>query len=558
MRKKFIAVGSVAGIFAIALWAWAASTDVFYPKGENAQGKTVKASTLYSDVIGGSAINLTEPSVPYVKPNGSLAEAPNFTFNDTDTRLRVGNVVHGAESAGDNDSVWASDNGTTITTGNDGTLILLPDGTGAVGVHRILLAHSATQNITDPSDQINPDGGSTIVLNPNANYTLTSEPTILAPTGDPTNTFGRRITLVLPNGNTNSITIKQHGGGVASNVFNGGFDLTITEGRGLEYQWDGARWIVIGKTEFGGITQVGAIRNNYQFQAINQTFVANAAVITNTDLSAQLAAFHFSGSSNPNLLLARSFGTENAPTVVVPPTTLANLVWLGYSGNASIGFALGASIEAVATDSPTTRTIMTDIHFNTFPTPNVIVPHVVAKVKADDDSFQVMTGNMANVPDYAKVGGVIHTKTNPTTATALITDVFLFTVESGVLSNDGDYLTFEMYGTGLNVGDAPDLELTFGGQTLLTANLFDVSDASDWSVSGTIMRTGETAQTYNATAQVKNFDPSVLNYRDVGTLTVDLGVGNQLVLAINGAATNGQICIGGWVKWWRGDVPIIE
>jgi hypothetical protein len=169
-----------------------------------------------------------------------------------------------------------------------------------------------------------------------------------------------------------------------------------------------------------------------------------------------------------------------------------------------------------------------------------------------------MTGNMANVPDYAKVGGVIHTKTNPTTATALITDVFLFTVESGVLSNDGDYLTFEMYGTGLNVGDAPDLELTFGGQTLLTANLFDVSDASDWSVSGTIMRTGETAQTYNATAQVKNFDPSVLNYRDVGTLTVDLGVGNQLVLAINGAATNGQICIGGWVKWWRGDVPIIE
>lgn len=168
--------------------------------------------------------------------NGGYLWFPNGTYNVSS------DITTNADSP-----LWFSggatlvvNSGITVTVGN----MIRPTHTVFSGSGSLV---SAEQAITAVGNTIVANAAR-VVLNPDADYTMTSTPTIA------NGTFGQRVTLAVGNAEANSVTIQDQDTLGSSNLQLLATTRTISAKTAMVLEFDGTNWIEVGSLEFGTLT----------------------------------------------------------------------------------------------------------------------------------------------------------------------------------------------------------------------------------------------------------------------------------------------------------------
>jgi hypothetical protein len=119
---------------------------------------------------------------------------------------------------------------------------------GVASVGLLILAPAPTQAITAVSDTITV-AGSLLTLNPDANYTLTSTPTI------PNGAIGQMLRIQVANGEANTVTLQDQNLLGSSNLRLKTSLRTILAANPIDLYFDGSDWVEVGG-DMGGYTSV--------------------------------------------------------------------------------------------------------------------------------------------------------------------------------------------------------------------------------------------------------------------------------------------------------------
>ena len=121
--------------------------------------------------------------------------------------------------------------------------------------------------------------------------------------------------------------------------------------------------------------------------------------------------------------------------------------------------------------------------------------HVTLGNRCDGTYADTSTTSRVPGPLGFPVGGVIvNSTTTGTNVTTTETDLFTSTIAASVLGTNGDVLQFFCAGTFAATANNKQVKLKFGATTVLDTGSLAIVAATNWSLTGQIIRTGATTQ----------------------------------------------------------------
>lgn len=302
---------------------------------------------------------------------------------------------------------------------------------------------------------------------------------------------------------------------------------------------EAVRWDNAQRQITGGIAAV-AVGNTGSLQINGTTADKSQAQIVRYSADANSPTLAFGKSRN---------AAVGSNAIVQNGDFLGSIVWYGANGTT---YTSGASIDAFIDGTPGASADMPSaIRFTTTPDGSGTIAEVlrlnsnqevlvgVTARNANGGKLQIKAGGQTT--NNANVGGTTYVNTTQTGNTAATeTDAFSHSIAANTLSVNGTSLEFYAAGTfATSLSADKRVKAVFGGATLLDTGALSITTASDWSMTGKIIRTG--AATQKATVMFTTSNSALVATTDYTTPTETLSGAVTMKLTVNGTNANDTV-----------------
>lgn len=489
--------------------------DVGLGNVDNTSNATERAAvrTLTNATISGASNTITNVAASSVLPPGSTTEIP---FNDggawsTDTVL-TWDKVNNALNVGDPNT--ASNDGGRIYISGTGA------GAGSLGHVGFAVYNSANNVDADASMDFQTDFGSLTMFN-------------------------------APSTNTNSLLTGGPSGARAVIASYGAIPLSLGSNGIERVRFPSAGGMTVNETStFPAVTISGAAPGLTYVESDNGTDLKNWRAIVDNGVYVIQTRTDANGSGKNGLTISRGVTTAIS-NVAIGNATDNNTVTFNGTGTITVGGAVSSTNTLTGLRFiPTSATASG----NSFYLPAANSPGIAAngagQVWIDTKTGVRKSSITISASERAAVGGVTYTNTTQTgNSAATETDAFSHTLTAATLGADGESLEFEAAGTFAATASVDKrVKVVFGSTVLFDTGALAVTSAADWSLRGTIVRTG--AATQKANVQFSSSFTSFNSSSDYTAATETLSNALTLKLTVNGTNANDTLAQFYKEKWF--------